>query len=86
MAAYATLADIARVYRVSVVTARRWADADGWRRVESRPARYAIADAQASFDRRRRPERVARHLEHRYAWLLPCTGDGLACATGSGRM
>ena len=44
--------DIARIYRVHPRTARRWAAADQWRRTITRPVRYAVADAQASRDRR----------------------------------
>jgi uncharacterized protein YjcR len=70
VSAYATLADICRVYRVSERTARRWAAADGWRRVASKPARYSLADVQASYDSRY-GRRVQRHLERKYADLLP---------------
>ncbi len=78
MAAYVTLADAAKVYRVTEATLRRWAEQDGWRMVESQPPRYRLADVQAGYDRRTRPARVKAHLERRYAWLLPATGTGTA--------
>ena len=52
MDAYASAADLARMYRVSPATIRSWAHRDGWRRTRYRPIRYLLADAQASYDRR----------------------------------
>jgi len=78
VSAYATLADICRIYRVSERTARRWAAADCWRRVASKPARYSLADVHASYDARY-GRRVQRHLERKYADMLPggpCAGTG----------
>jgi hypothetical protein len=67
---FETMAGICRIYRVSERTGRRWAAADSWRRVASSPAKYALADAQASYDARY-GKRVQRHLERKYADLLP---------------
>lgn len=60
---YATMADLARVYGVHLRTVRRWAAQDGWRRTRGRPVTYSLADAQASYERRRdhgRQKRAAR--------------------------
>ena len=51
-APYLTMSDIARIYRVHISTARRWAREDAWRRTTTRPVRYALAGAQASYDKR----------------------------------
>ena len=59
---YMTMADIARIYRVHESTARRWAREDAWRRTTTRPLRYALADAQASRERRH-TGRTMRHLQ-----------------------
>ena len=58
-APYLTMADIAALYRISTRTARRWAAHDRWRRKGTRPVRYSVTDAQASYDRHhgRRPAR-----------------------------
>jgi uncharacterized protein YjcR len=64
-AIYLQMSDIAAVYGVSPSTARKWARADHWRRKGTRPKRYAMADAQASFDRHH-GGRVARHLAGKY--------------------
>ena len=63
--AYLAMADIAALYRVSPSTARKWAAADHWRRKGSRPKRYSVADAQASYDKHH-GGRVARHLVNLY--------------------
>lgn len=65
-APYLTMADIAALYNVSPSTARKWAAADHWRRKGTRPKRYAMADAQASYDKHH-GGRVARHLVNLYA-------------------
>jgi uncharacterized protein YjcR len=62
---YLTMADIAAVYGVSPSTAGKWAAADRWRRKGTRPKRYSVADAQASYDRRH-AGRTMRHLVNRY--------------------
>lgn len=49
----ATAADLAALYRVPPGTIYAWASTDRWRRTITRPRRYSMADAQASFDRRR---------------------------------
>jgi uncharacterized protein YjcR len=59
------MADIAAIYGVSESTARKWARADQWRRKGSRPKLYAMADAQASYDKHH-GGRVARHLVNLY--------------------
>ena len=63
--AYMSMADIAAVYGVSPSTARKWAQADRWRRKGSRPKRYSVADAQASYDKHH-AARTVRHLVNRY--------------------
>lgn len=60
-----SMADIAALYGVSASAARKWAAADRWRRTGSRPKRYSVTDAQASYDRRR-AGRTMRHLVKRY--------------------
>jgi uncharacterized protein YjcR len=60
-----TMGDLARLYGVHVGTARRWARQDGWTRARTRPMRYLISDAQASYDRRH-SGRIARHLLRLY--------------------
>ena len=66
-APYLTMADIARLYRVHLRTVRRWAAEDRWRRTGTRPVRYALADAQVSYEgRRNSANRVIRHLVKRY--------------------
>jgi uncharacterized protein YjcR len=62
---YLAMADIAALYRVSPSTARKWARADRWRRKGSRPKRYSVADADASYSRHH-GGRVARHLVNLY--------------------
>ena len=62
---YLSLPDIAKLYNVSPRTARRWAAHDRWRRKGSRPVRYSVTDAQASYDRHKHG-RVARHLVKRH--------------------
>ena len=69
---YAPIADIARIYRVSQRTARRWARDDGWRR---EGALYSLADAQASWERREAWWRVQGHLGRKYGHLA-ATGTG----------
>lgn len=61
---YLTMGDIAKLYHVSPRTARRWAAHDHWRRRGTRPIRYSITDAQASYDQHK--GRTARHLTRRY--------------------
>jgi uncharacterized protein YjcR len=63
--AYLPMADLAAVYGVSPSTARKWAAADRWRRKGTRPKRYSVADAQASYDRHH-GGRVAAHLAGKY--------------------
>ena len=60
-APYLTMADIARLYRVHLRTVRRWAAEDRWRRTGTRPVRYALADAQVSYEQRH-TGRIERHL------------------------
>lgn len=48
-----TAADLAAIYGVPVGTIYAWASLDKWRRTRTRPKRYDIYDAQASYDRRR---------------------------------
>jgi len=79
---YLAMTDIARAFRVSERTARRWASQDAWRRVTSRPARYSLADAQASYERRH-ARRVERHLTVKYGDLLPDGDQGpIDCRIG----
>lgn len=52
MTGYATAADIAILYNASYGTIMRWASQDRWRRTGTYRKRYAIDDAQASYDRR----------------------------------
>ena len=52
MEAWATAADLARLYGVSKGTIYAWASTDRWRRTRRRPKRYAWEDAQASYERR----------------------------------
>lgn len=52
MDAWATAADLARLYGVSKGTVYAWASLDGWRRKGSRPKRYSWDDAQTSYERR----------------------------------
>jgi len=47
-----TAADLAAIYHVHIRTIRRWAAADNWRRTPTRPRRYNIHDAAASWQRR----------------------------------
>lgn len=49
----ATARDLAALYRVPAGTIYAWASTDRWRRTVTRPRRYSIADAQASYDRRK---------------------------------
>jgi uncharacterized protein YjcR len=49
-----TAKDLARIYNVQPGTIRSWACRDGWRRTRTRPIRYNLGDAQASYDRRHR--------------------------------
>lgn len=62
---YLQLSDIAAVYGIPLSTARKWACADHWRRKGTRPKRYSVADAAASYSRRH-AGRVARHLVNKY--------------------
>jgi uncharacterized protein YjcR len=64
-AGYLPMSDLAALYGVAPRTARGWAAADRWRRKGTRPKRYSVADAQASYDRRH-AGRTARHLTARY--------------------
>jgi uncharacterized protein YjcR len=50
--AWATAADLARLYCVSRGTIYAWASQDGWRRRGKRPKKYAWEDAQASYEKR----------------------------------
>jgi uncharacterized protein YjcR len=63
--AYLPMADIAALYGVSPSAARKWAAADRWRRKGTRPKRYSVTDAQASYDKRKR-DRTMRHLVSKY--------------------
>jgi uncharacterized protein YjcR len=63
---YLPMADLAKLYRVSPSTARKWAAADYWRRKGTRPERYHAGDAQRSFDQRH-AGRTMRHLTAKYA-------------------
>ena len=64
-APYLTMADIARLYRVHLRTARRWAAEDRWRRTGTRPVRYHLGDVQVSYETRH-TGRIERHLSRRY--------------------
>jgi hypothetical protein len=55
MAPYLTASDLAGIYRVSLETIYRWASQDNWRTKTTRPRKYHLEDAQASYDRRRKP-------------------------------
>jgi hypothetical protein len=48
-----TAADLAAVYQIPVGTIYGWASTDKWRRTTTRPKRYLLDDAQASYERRR---------------------------------
>jgi uncharacterized protein YjcR len=50
MAPYLTASDLARIYRVSLETIYRWASQDNWRTKTTRPRKYHLEDAQASYD------------------------------------
>ena len=50
--AWATAADLARLYNVTRGTIHRWASEDRWRRRGRRPKRYNWEDAQTSWERR----------------------------------
>lgn len=65
-APYLAMADLARIYGVHPRTARRWAAQDRWRRTGTRPVRYHIGDAQASYEQRH-TGRIERHLAQRHA-------------------
>lgn len=54
MDVYLRANDLARIYGVQPGTIRSWACRDGWRRTRTRPIRYNVNDAQASYDRRHR--------------------------------
>jgi len=65
--AHLELADIVKTYGITESAARRRARQDGWRRTATRPKMYRLADAQASYDRRRVPgARVRQHLIRTY--------------------
>ncbi len=49
----ATAADLAAQYHVTIRTTRRWASEDNWRRTITRPVRYSLDDADASYRKRR---------------------------------
>jgi hypothetical protein len=59
------MADLAKLYRVHLRTAQRWAAEDKWRRTTGKPVRYALADAQQSYEQRHHG-RIERHLVARY--------------------
>lgn len=63
MDAYATAADLARIYHVKTGTIYAWASFDGWRRTRTRPRRYHCGDAQASWDKRHTAADVAQPHE-----------------------
>ena len=68
MEAWATAADLARLYGVSKGTIQRWASQDHWRRQPTWPRKYAWEDAQASYERRRATQATPnqqRHLRNR---------------------
>lgn len=52
MDAWATAADLARLYGVSKGTIYAWASLDHWQRRGTRPKRYSWHDAQDSYERR----------------------------------
>lgn len=62
---YLPMRDIAAVYGIAPSTARKWAAHDHWRRKGTRPKRYSMVDAQASYDRHH-GGRVAGHLAGKY--------------------
>ncbi len=56
MDTYATAGDISRMYNITTELVRKWAQRDHWRRTRTLPRRYHLADAQASYDKRRHAE------------------------------
>ena len=64
MDAWATAADLARLYGVTRRTILRWARDDHWRRTAKRPVRYQWEDAQDSYEKRH-VNRIQRHLQSR---------------------
>ena len=52
--AWATAADLAKLYGVKVGTIHAWASTDHWHRKDTWPRQYAWEDAQASWERRHR--------------------------------
>ena len=53
MEAWATAADLSKIFNVKPGTIYAWASTDGWRRTKtSRPRRYSATDAQASYEKR----------------------------------
>jgi hypothetical protein len=67
------MADLAKLYRVHLRTAQRWAAEDKWRRTMGKPVKYSVADAQQSYEQRRdhgRQRRAARPGNTRLATAL----------------
>ena len=64
MDAWATAADLARIYRVRRGTIYAWASQDHWRRRGTRPKKYAWDDAQATYENRHK-QHPARLIDTR---------------------
>ena len=52
MDAWATAADLARLYGVSKGTIYAWASQDHWRRTRRNPKKYHWEDAQTTYEKR----------------------------------
>jgi uncharacterized protein YjcR len=64
MDAWATAADLARLYGVAKGTIYAWASQDHWRRTHHAwPKRYAWEDAQTSYEQRHAAAHVAQAPE-----------------------